>query len=198
MNAIPQGQLVGYARVSSYGQSLEAQQEALAKVGVVKLFEEKASGTSAKDRTELKALLAYVRPGDIIVITKIDRLARDLLDLLQMVKSLGERGIALRILDQNIDTSNAAGTAFLHMLGLFAEFENNLRKERQLAGIAVAKARGDFKPGRPRTVSWDAIRDMRDAGSSVAEIRQALGVTRQCVHKVLKKLDKQSKETAAP
>ena len=111
---------------------------------------EKASGTRRDGRTELQVLLDFLRPGDALVITRIDRLARSLKDLQDIVHELKERRVALRATEQPINTDTAAGKAFLDMLGVFAEFETNLRKERQAEGIAAAKARGVYKGRKPK------------------------------------------------
>jgi DNA invertase Pin-like site-specific DNA recombinase len=103
---------------------------------------EKASGARRDSRTELQVLLDFVQPGDTLVVTRIDRLARSLRDPQDIVHELKGRGVALRATEQPVDTGTAAGKAFLDMLGVFAEFETNLRRERQLEGIALAKTRG--------------------------------------------------------
>jgi DNA invertase Pin-like site-specific DNA recombinase len=110
---------------------------------------EKASATSTNGRTELACVLKFIRAGDELVVTRIDRLARSIGDLQDIVKTLRGRGATLKALQQPIDTSTAAGKCFLDMLGVFAEFETNLRRERQLEGIAKAKARGVYKGRRP-------------------------------------------------
>jgi DNA invertase Pin-like site-specific DNA recombinase len=141
---------LGYARVSSTDQDLSLQLEALKTAGCTIVRAEKASGTSTNGRGELASLLEFIRAGDELVVTRIDRLARSIGDLQDIVRELKARGATLRALQQPIDTSTAAGKCFLDMLGVFAEFETNLRRERQLEGIAKAKAAGMYK-GRPRT-----------------------------------------------
>ena len=118
------------------------QRAALNAAGCDVIRAEKASGTRRDGRTELQVLLDFLRPGDALVITRIDRLARSLKDLQDIAHELKERRVALRATEQPIDTGTAAGKAFLDMPGVFAEFETNLRKERQAEGIATAKARG--------------------------------------------------------
>jgi hypothetical protein len=140
--------LYGYARVSTTDQDLAIQEAALKAAGCTVIRAEKVSGTSLAGRTELETLLAFMRPGDTLVVTRVDRLARSLRDLQNLVHELRERGVHLRATEQPIDTSTAAGKAFLDMLGVFAEFETNLRRERQLEGIAAAKQRGVYKGGR--------------------------------------------------
>jgi DNA invertase Pin-like site-specific DNA recombinase len=106
---------------------------------------EKVSGTRMTDRVELQSILRFIRPGDTLVVTKIDRLARDIGDLQDIVRTLEIKGASLQATDQPVDTSSAAGKCFLSMFGVFAEFETNIRKERQLAGIAKAKAEGQIR-----------------------------------------------------
>ena len=142
--------LYGYARVSTLDQNLGIQRAALKAAGCDVIRAEKASGTRRDGRTELQVLLDFLRPGDALVITRIDRLARSLKDLQDIVHEVKERRVALRVTEQPIDTGTAAGKAFLDMLGVFAEFETNLRKERQAEGIAAAKARGVYKGRKPK------------------------------------------------
>ena len=120
---------------------------------------EKVSGTSMTGRGELQSILTFIHPGDTLVVTRIDRLARDIGDLQNIVRTLETKGASLQATDQPIDTSTAAGKCFLSMLGVFAEFETNIRKERQLAGIAKAKAAGVYAGvGRPKAVDVEQIR----------------------------------------
>ena len=142
----------GYARVSTSDQDLTIQQEALAAAGCEIVRSEKVSGTSVPGRDELQTLLEFVREGDELVVTRVDRLARSVLDLQQIVRSLAEKGVALKATEQPIDTSTAAGKCFLDMLLVFAEFETNLRRERQMEGVAKAKAAGKYK-GRPASIN---------------------------------------------
>jgi len=139
----------GYARVSTAEQDLTLQMQALKAAGCETIRSEKMSGTSTKGRTELALLREFMRKGDTLVVTRIDRLARSIGDLQDIVRSLKQCGVALRATEQPIDTSTAAGKAFLDMLGVFAEFETNLRRERQLEGINQAKARGVYTGRRP-------------------------------------------------
>ena len=141
----------GYARVSTTDQSLDIQIAALKAAGCEKIRSEKVSGTSTNGRQELKTLLEFIGAGDVLIVTRIDRLARSIGDLQDIVRALKAKGVALRATEQPIDTSTAAGKAFLDMLGVFAEFETNLRKERQMEGIAKAKAAGVYK-GRPASI----------------------------------------------
>jgi DNA invertase Pin-like site-specific DNA recombinase len=136
--------LYGYARVSTLDQDLSIQLDALTAAGCAVVRSEKVTGTSTEDREELATLLQFLREGDALVVTRIDRLARSLRDLQNIVHDLRQRGVTLKATEQPIDTSTAAGKCFLDMLGVFAEFETNLRRERQLEGIARAKANGAY------------------------------------------------------
>jgi DNA invertase Pin-like site-specific DNA recombinase len=140
--------------------ALAIQETALKAAGCELIRTEKMSGTKREGRAELELLLEFVREGDELVVTRIDRLARSIGDLQDIVRSLKAKGVALRAAEQPIDTSTAAGKCFLDMLGVFAEFETNLRKERQLEGIAKAKAAGVYK-GRKRKVPIDEVKSSR-------------------------------------
>lgn len=133
--------VVGYARVSTVGQSLDVQLDKLNQRGCEKIYSDKKSGTTA-DRPELKQCLDYVRDGDKLVITKLDRLARSTLHLTQIAEQLRNKGVELEVLDQQIDTSSPTGKLLFNMLASIAEFETEIRKERQLEGIAKAKSKG--------------------------------------------------------
>ena len=148
---------------------------------------EKASGARRDGRTELQVLLDFLRPGDTLVVTRIDRLARSMRDLQDIVHDLKGKGVALRATEQPIDTSTAAGKAFLDMLGVFAEFETNLRRERQAEGIAAAKARGVYK-GRKAKIDPAAIRQLREEEKiGPAAIARRLGIGRASVYRALGK-----------
>ena len=138
-----------YTRVSTLDQSTDMQYSAIkAQYPDAVFWEEKTSGTTRKGRVQLEAALKSIQEGGKLVVWKLDRLARDLNDLTAIVKELEDKGASLEILDQSIDTSTAAGKAFLQMLGVFAEFETNLRKERQLEGIKNAKEAGHQRRDR--------------------------------------------------
>ena len=141
--------VVGYARVSSVGQSLEVQQEKLVSYGVDKLFAEKLSGTTAA-RPELKSCLDYVREGDVLVITKLDRLARSTLHLHKIVNDLNERGVGFKVLDQSIDTTTKEGRLLFSILASLAEFETELRAERTNEGRIAAMERGVRFGAKPK------------------------------------------------
>jgi len=178
----------GYARVSTTDQDLAVQEAALRAAGCEMIRAEKKSGTTTTGRSELQTLLDFVRKGDMIVVTRIDRLARSIADLAAIVRSLENKGVALRATEQPIDTSTAAGRCFLQMLGVFAEFETAIRRERQLEGIAKAKAAGVYKgKGRPASVPAYRVRELHARGMGPSAIAKALGISRMSVHRALGK-----------
>jgi len=134
--------LVGYARVSSVGQSYEVQEDKLRAAGCTRLFVEKKSGTQTANRPQLQACLSFVREGDVLMVTKLDRMARSVLDLAKIADMLKRKKVALKVLDQQIDTSKPEGRMMFGILSTFAEFENDIRAERQADGIAKAKQNG--------------------------------------------------------
>ena len=175
----------GYARVSTADQDLTIQREALKAAGCEIIREEKVSGTSRANRDELATLLQFLRPGDTLVVTRLDRLARSMDDLSAIVRELQAKGAELRATEQPVDTGTAAGKAFFQMLGVFAEFETNLRRERQMEGIAKAKVEGVYK-GRKPTIDVDEVRRLRGAeGLGATEIATRLGIARTSVYRVL-------------
>ena len=176
--------LYGYARVSTTDQDLSVQREALRAAGCSIIREEKKSGTTAAGRTELRTLLDFIRKGDSLVVTRIDRLARSIADLQTVMGELKAKGATLRCTEQPVDTSTAAGKAFLDMLGVFAEFETNLRRERQLEGIAAAKGRGVYT-GRKPSIDVGAIQALDQQGLGATEIAKRLGIGRASVYRCL-------------
>ena len=174
----------GYARVSSSGQDLEVQIDALTAAGCETIRQEKVSGTSIQGRDELNTLLEFMRDGDELVITRIDRLARSIRDLQNIVYDLNKKGVTLSATEQPIDTKTSVGKCFLDMLGVFAEFETNLRKERQLEGIAKAKDKGVYK-GRKPTIDVQKVKELRDTGLGASKIAKELGIGRAFVYRAL-------------
>ena len=174
----------GYARVSTLDQDPGIQEDALRRAGCDIVRSEKVSGSSREGRQELERLLEFLRPGDTLMITRIDRLARSMGDLQDIVRSLRARGVDLKATEQPIDTATAAGKAFLDMLGVFAEFENTLRKERQMEGIAKAKARGVYR-GRKPSIDRDEVLRLKAAGHGPTAIAEHLGIGRASVYRVL-------------
>ncbi len=171
--------LVGYARVSTTDQNLDLQRDALCQAGCEKLFEDIVSGAQA-ERPGLKEALEYVRAGDVLVVWKLDRLGRSLSHLIEMVRALQERGIEFRSLQESIDTTTSGGKLIFHVFGALAEFERDIIRERTLAGLASARARGR-KGGRPRAMTETKAAMARmlrqDPNRSVKEICQALQIS---------------------
>jgi len=174
--------IIGYARVSTTDQDLTIQETALKAAGCEVIRAEKRSGTSTTGREELNTILQFLRSGDTLMITRIDRLARSIGDLQDIVRAVKAKGAALKATEQPIDTSTAAGKAFLDMLGVFAEFETNLRKERQLEGIAKAKSEGKYK-GRQVSIDDAQIRLLKAEGLGATAIAKQLGVGRASVYR---------------
>ena len=174
----------GYARVSTNDQDLTTQLEVLKAAGCEPIRAEKRSGTSRTGRAELDTLLAFLRKGDTLVVTRIDRLARSVADLQDVVREVKTKGAYLKATEQPIDTSTAAGKAFLDMLGVFAEFETNLRRERQMEGIAKAKAEGVYK-GRKPSIDVDQVRSLHAEGVGPSEIAKRLEIGRASVYRAL-------------
>lgn len=177
--------LVGYARVSSSGQSLEVQQDLLRVAGCDKVFAEKRSGRTTEGRDALADALGYVREGDVLLVTRLDRLARSITDLRLIVDQLTAKGVAFRALQQGaIDTSRSDGKLLLNILASFAEFEADIRKERQADGIAKAKEAGVYK-GRPASIDASEVAKLKAEGVGAAEIARRLGIGRASVYRVL-------------
>lgn len=185
------GELIGYARVSSRGQDLTIQIDALTRAGVKPehLYKEKVSGRKRDGRIELEDMLSRgIRKGDTVVCTRLDRLARSTRDLLQIADLLESKGVNLKVLEQNIDTSSATGKLFFTILGAFGEFEATIRAERQREGIDAAIAKGEDSPfkGRPATIDADKIEALAQEGNGPTAIAEALGITRQSVYRIAK------------
>ena len=179
---------VSYIRVSSTSQSLEVQRDAVKSVGVEKIFEEKVSATSTQGRDKLRECLDFVREGDELVITRIDRLARSVLDLQLIIKELTDKGVSLTATEQPISTKDSTSKCFLDMLGVFAELETNLRKERQLEGIAKAKEKGVYKGGKSK-IDVERIKTLKKEGMGATKIARELNIHRDSVYRLLKRVE---------
>ena len=183
----------GYARVSTEDQDLTVQIEALEAAGCDKVYAEKKSGTKRKGRTELELLIEIAREGDTVMFTRVDRLARSMRDLQNIIAELKEKGVFLKATEQPIDTSTAAGKAFFDMLGVFAEFETNIRHDRQMEGIKrairdkeVSDITGRLKyGGRAPTIDADRIRKLRSDGLGPVDIAKQLKIARSSVYRLL-------------
>jgi DNA invertase Pin-like site-specific DNA recombinase len=175
----------GYARVSTTDQDPAIQIEALKAAGCDVIRSEKVTGTRRDGRHELQTILDFIHAGDTLVVTRIDRLARSMRDLQDIVHTLKAKGVVLKATSQPVDTSTAAGKAFFDMLGVFADFETNLRRERQAEGIAKAKAAGVYKGSKAR-IDADRVKALAVEGVGAAEIAKALGIGRASVYLVLR------------
>ena len=176
--------IILYRRVSSEAQSFDRQDVGDAD----KVFEEKLSGASAKDRPALQAMIDYAREGDTVRVHSIDRLARDLRDLQNIISTLNDKGVSVVFTSENLTFSADGADAFtklqLQMMGAFAEFERNIIKRRQAEGIAKAKARGAFKGGKKR-IDRAKVQQLRDEGLSTYKIADAMAISRMSVHRIL-------------
>jgi DNA invertase Pin-like site-specific DNA recombinase len=179
---------IGYARVSSSGQSLELQLEALEAAGCEKIYREKESGKSTDKRHELAGALADLRPGDELIVTRLDRLARSVPDLYSIVQKIAAAGASFACLQQSaVDTSSPTGKLMLGILGVIAEFERDLIRERQLEGIARAKARGAYR-GCKSKIDPDKVRAaVKEHGGATAAAK-ALGIGRASVYRLCPEL----------
>jgi DNA invertase Pin-like site-specific DNA recombinase len=175
---------IGYARASTEDQDCRIQEAALKGAGCTVVRSEKKSGTTTQGREQLHTVLEFLQAGDTLVVTRIDRLARSVRDLEAIVATIKERGAHLQATEQPVDTSTPAGIAFLQMLGVFAQFETALRKERQMEGIAKAKAAGIYK-GRKPSVPVEDVRRLKAEGVNPTEISKRLGIGRASVYRAL-------------
>lgn len=177
--------MVGYARVSSAGQNLDVQIDQLTQAGCERIFQEKKTGTTTVTREQLDEALRWVREGDILVVTRLDRLARSLADLSRIIADLGAREVQFRCLQQGaVDTTRPEGRLMLGMLGAFAEFETAIRKERQMEGIQRAKTEGRYR-GRPAVIDPSVIAKLRSDGMGATAIAKHLGIGRASVYRHL-------------
>ncbi len=177
---------VGYARVSTVGQSLDVQLSKLNDFGCDEIFNDKHTGTTA-DRPKLKQCRKYVRKGDNLVITKLDRLARSTYHLTQIAEELKKKGVNLIVLDQNIDTSTPTGKLLFNMLASIAEFETEIRKERQMEGIAKAKDNG-VQFGRKSKLldrEVEAMRRERESGVKISDLMVKYSLSKASVYRLL-------------
>jgi DNA invertase Pin-like site-specific DNA recombinase len=179
--------VIGYARVSTGDQDLGIQINTLTAAGAEIIRSEKMSGTTMEGRTELQTVLDFIREGDVLMVTRVDRLARSIGDLQKIAKAVKAKGASLKATEQPIDTGSAAGKCFFDMLGVFAEFETNLRRERQLEGIAKAKTEGKYR-GRPVSIGPDVIakvKALKEDKRGASYIAEELGISRASVYRAL-------------
>jgi len=182
-------QVVGYARVSSVGQSLDVQLKKLDEADCTKVYSEKRSGRQYETRRELQDCLAYLRDGDTLVISRLDRMARSVLDLARIAELLEKKGVSLKVLDQSIDTSTSEGRLMFSLLSAFAQFEADIRAERQADGIRLAQEKG-VRFGRKNALSEEqkgTIRRLKEEeGFSVGQLQDKYQVGRATIYRALK------------
>jgi len=181
---------IGYMRVSTYEQNLDLQKDALEKESCDKIFSDKISGIRQKhERPGLNEALEYLREGDILVVYKLDRLGRSLKDLIEIINGLIEKNIGFKSICESIDTTTANGKLIFHIFGAFGEFERDLIRERTLAGLAAARARGRLG-GRPKKYDDEKVRIARrlhaDKSIEIKDIIKSLGVSKATFYKMLK------------
>ena len=180
--------LIGYARTSTLDQAagLEAQQRDLEAAGCERILVEQVSSVDVAERRELARALDHLRPGDALVVTKLDRLARSMAHLMDLTRTLGEKGATLRILSMNLDTGTPTGRLMLNMLGSVAQFEREIMLERQREGIAKAKAAGKYKGRVPTARAKEAqVIALAAQGVSLSETARRLGIGKASVHRIL-------------
>jgi DNA invertase Pin-like site-specific DNA recombinase len=179
--------LIGYARVSTDDQNLDLQRDALQQAGCDKIYTDRQSGASA-ERAGLTTALEVVRSGDTLVVWRLDRLGRSLKDLIRLVEQLEQRGVGLKSLQENIDTTTSGGRLVFHLFGALAEFERNLIRERTQAGLSAARARGR-QGGRPKMLDAEkrqlALRLYHEREHSVAEICRLMGISKSTLYNYL-------------
>jgi DNA invertase Pin-like site-specific DNA recombinase len=179
--------LVGYARTSTLEQvaGFDAQIAELSNLECEKIFQEQVS--SVAQREELSNAIDFTREGDVLVVTKLDRLARSISHLWKIIEILEEKKVGLRVLDLGIDTQSATGKLILTLLGGISQFEREMMLERQREGIAKAKMEGKYKGRKPTARSQSSkVLEMRDSGSSVKEITTQLDISRASVYRIFK------------
>ena len=174
---------IGYARVSTEGQSLDLQIDALEAAGCTVIYKETANGAK-RDRPELANMLKSARPGDMVIVGSLDRLARSMRQLIDLVEYLGENKIKFASLQENIDTSTASGELIFHIFGALAQFERKIIRERTIAGLAAARARGRVG-GRPKALSKKDIKAVASMlkDHSVTEVAKYFGVNRSTIYR---------------
>jgi DNA invertase Pin-like site-specific DNA recombinase len=179
--------IIGYARVSSIGQNLDVQLEKLGDYGCDKIYKEKVSGTT-ENRIQLKSCLDFLRNGDTLVITKLDRLARSTFHLTQISKQFEDDGIELVVIDQNIDTSTPTGKLLFNMLASIAEFETEIRKERQLEGIEKAKSKGVKFGAKPKLTGnqVEQMKSDRAGGLLIKDLMAKYNLSKDSVYRLMR------------
>ena len=190
---LPEMAIIGYARVSTSDQDHGSQEARLKAVGCDVVRVEKVSGKSREGRDELATVMAFIRPGDELVVVKLDRLGRSTRDVLNLVHELESKGAALSVLEPAFTTRDATGSILVTVLGMVAEMERRFIRERQQTGIEAAKARGGVYTGRKATAPVDKVREMHASGVKPTEIAKATGLSRMHVYRLTKDLSAAAK-----
>lgn len=178
--------LIGYARISTYDQTLSPQKDALQKAGCEKIFTDRVSGTKA-ERKGLEEAFSHLRRGDTLVVWRLDRLGRSLRHLIDTITTLDEKGIGFKSLQENIDTTTSGGKLVFHIFGALAEFEREIIRERTRAGLTAARSRGRAG-GRPKALSAKQVQMLRNMASdkslTVSDICNTLGIGRTTFYRL--------------
>lgn len=175
---------IGYARVSTVDQDLQVQLDRLRCEGCEIIRSEKVSGGSREGRTELATIIEFLREGDELIVTRLDRLGRDTRDVLNIVHECEERGAYVTVLEPHVSTKGEMGKVILTVLGMVAQMERRFIKERQREGIERAKAAEIYKGGKSR-INHNAVLELRNAGESVSSIAKKIGCSRMQVYRIL-------------
>jgi DNA invertase Pin-like site-specific DNA recombinase len=201
LDIVTGGMRIGYARVSTVDQNLELQRDALARAGCVQVYEEKASGKAKAGRPELANMMRAVRKGDTLIVWRLDRLGRSLVDLVQIVDELAARGVAFESLSEKIDTSTAQGRMFFGFMAAMAQYQRDVISENTKAGLEASKARGR-SGGRPAKLDDKAIAEIRvlraSPDVSMASIAKRYGVSKPTLYNALERASKKELEEAKP
>jgi len=176
---------IGYARVSTLDQHTENQEAKLKEAGCTIIRKEKVSGKSLEGRDELETVIQFLRKGDVLTVTKLDRLGRNTRDVLNLVHEIEGKGAHLQVLDPALSTEGEMGKVMITILSMVAEMELNRLRERREEGIAAAKVKGTYKGGTRQT-DYSEVRKLVDLGLSKAEVARRMGISRETVYQVLK------------
>jgi DNA invertase Pin-like site-specific DNA recombinase len=201
LDIVTGGMRIGYARVSTVDQNLELQHDALARAGCVQVYEEKASGKSKAGRPELANMMRALRKGDTLIVWRLDRLGRSLVDLVQLVDELAVRGVAFESLSEKIDTSTAQGRMFFGFIAAMAQYQRDVISENTKAGLEASKARGR-SGGRPAKLDDKAIAEIlvlrASPDISMASIAKRYGVSKPTLYNALERAKKKEADKAKP
>lgn len=201
LDIVTGGMRIGYARVSTVDQNLELQRDALARAGCVQVYEEKASGKSKAGRPELANMMRALRKGDTLIVWRLDRLGRSLVDLVQLVDELAVRGVAFESLSEKIDTSTAQGRMFFGFIAAMAQYQRDVISENTKAGLEASKARGR-SGGRPAKLDDKAIAEIlvlrASPDISMASIAKRYGVSKPTLYNALERAKKKEADKAKP